>query len=54
MRLFERVSPGLVLLAIVAFAGTFAWGLTFAIPFAVGAAALSAGEYLDKYGLESE
>lgn len=54
MRLFELVSPGLILVALVAFAGTFVWGLTFAIPFAVGAVAVDVGEYLDKYGLESE
>lgn len=54
MRLFQYISPGLVLLISLAFAGTMVWGLTFAIPFVVGAVAMDVSKFLDKYGLESE
>lgn len=54
MHLFERIPPGLVLVLLVAGVGTFIWGLPFALPFAVGLAALALADWMDNYGLESD
>jgi hypothetical protein len=54
MRVFETHSPGRLLLCVIAGVGTLLWGLTFAVAFVVGMAALAAAHFLDTYGLESE
>jgi hypothetical protein len=53
MRLFERISPGITLLCIVAGAVTLVWGLEGAAGLLIGVTVGAIAYWLDNYGLES-